>query len=376
MEKAGEKSAGLGLIELLDKDLQVSMLSAALKRDRLGGTLLFFGPEAAGKSSLAFWLAAALNCERSAGWGPACTECNSCHKVAGLIHPDVLWVFPVPGNFYSGAQVDEGKLAKVFDQKRTQPWSEIQFAEKAEHHLASITRVRSEASRSAYEGRRKVFIITGAERLRLEAANAFLKLLEEPRPGVTLILCSDRPASLLPTILSRCQRLHLTRPRISTLAALLQERFSIPAPVAGELLTAADGNLAAALQMKAEGAYQAQKEWVDKTLEAVIQGSDTRLLDLCDDRSGPMYNRGDFERYLALLTRRLEEVLLAKLSRREGKEGPGGDYALRVADSRALIKFMGRLVNQHDSLNRNVNLRLLGWSLLSEMREVIGGTAG
>ncbi|MBN2289173.1 MAG: DNA polymerase III subunit gamma/tau, partial [Candidatus Glassbacteria bacterium] len=84
-----EEKKPLGLTELIDKELQVSMLEAALAADRLGGTLLFFGPDGGGKSSLAFWLAAALNCTVNHGRKGPCGACSSCQKVEGLNHPDV-----------------------------------------------------------------------------------------------------------------------------------------------------------------------------------------------------------------------------------------------------------------------------------------------
>jgi len=371
----------LGLIELLDKELQVSMLESALKRDRLAGTLLFFGAEGSGKSSLAFWLAAALNCTANQGREAPCFQCNSCRKIQSLNHPDVFWIFPVPGSFYKGEHPDEGKLAEVFEQKRAHSWIELQFAEKSEHHLAAVSRIRQEASRSCYEGRSKVFVITGADRLRTEAANAFLKLLEEPRENVTIILCSDRPASLLPTILSRCQRLQVTRPGFPTLTALLNSRFGIPAEQAREILALADGNLAAALRLRSEDSFQAQKEWVDNTLKAVLEPGYSGCYALIDNRKGPVYNRGDFERYVALLTQALRDSLLIsiggpknakKSSGSDQKANPIGRYAEQVADSGALIKLINKLVNLHDELNRNVNLRLLGWSILKDMKEVIG----
>ena len=384
MKKTVPESGQLGLIELVDKDLQVSMLEAALQRERLAGTLLFFGPDGSGKSSLAFWLAAALNCTSNQGLSAPCLECNSCRKIQSLNHPDVFWIFPIPGSFYKGEHPDEMKLAKVFEQKRQEPWIELQFAEKSEHHLAAVRRIRQEASRSCYEGRKKVFVITGADRLRTEAANAFLKLLEEPRANVTLILCSDRPASLLPTILSRCQRLQVTRPGFPTLTGLLNSRFGLPAEQARELLALADGNLAAALRLRSEDSFQAQKEWVDNTLKAVLEPGYSACYALIDNRKGPVYNRGDFERYLALLTQALRDSLLVslggpkdaeKIPEPAQKTSPAARYADRVADSGALIKLINKLVNLRDELNRNVNLRLLGWSILKDMKEVIGNGA-
>ena len=380
MKKTVSENARLGLIDLLDKDVQVSMLESALKRDRLAGTLLFFGPESSGKSSLAFWLAAALNCTANQGRAAPCFQCNSCRKIQSFNHPDVFWVFPLPGSFYKGGHLDETKLAEIFERKRQEPWLDLQFAEKSEHHLAAVRRVRQEASRSCYEGNKKVFVITGADRLRIEAANAFLKLLEEPLPNVTLILCSDRPASLLPTILSRCQRLQVARPGLSKLAGLLNSRFGMSAEQARELLSLADGNLSAVLRMRGEDSFQAQKEWVNRTFQAVLEPGRSGCYALLDNRKGPIYNRGDFERYLDLLTQALRDSLLLSLGGPQSgrtapgskrKESPVSIYVNRVADCRALIKLITKLVGLRDELNRNVNLRLLGWSLIKDMKEVI-----
>lgn len=253
-----------GLLELIDKDSARGMLLAALAHGRLGGTLLLAGPDGAGKSNLAFWLAAALNCLEGDGRSEPCGGCGSCRRVATLSHPDVLWVFPVPGAFWRGGQADQGRLAEAFEQKRAAPWLDVRFAEKSEHHLAAIQRLRAEASRSAYEGRQRVFVITGADRLRQEAADAFLKLLEEPRPGLTLVLCTEKASSLLPTILSRCQRLQVRRPARESALRLLEERFLIPGSRAAELLELADGNLTEALRLESLESVAGQRAWVEK----------------------------------------------------------------------------------------------------------------
>ncbi len=376
MSTAATNIRPLGIAELVDKELQSSMLVSAMARNRLGGTLLFYGSDGSGKSSLAFWLAASLNCERSGGLGAACGECDSCHKVASLSHPDVFWFFPMPGSYYSGGAPDAGKLEQLYKRKRERPAEAIEFAEKAEHHLASVGRIKAEAGRSCYEGRSKVFVVTHADRLRLEAANAFLKLLEEPRAGVTIILCTSRPSSLLPTILSRCQRMRLTRPPLPTVTGLLAGRYGLAEPAAERAAAVADGNLSVALSLGEESALDAQREWVEKTLEAALERSGSSMLALLEDRKGPFHNRGDFERFAALLASSLRDVLLACVTSSRGNKGQIEALAARVADSRKLVKLVERTVNLGDSLNRNVNLRLLGFSLLNDMREVLGERAG
>ncbi|MBN2290537.1 MAG: hypothetical protein JXQ83_14480, partial [Candidatus Glassbacteria bacterium] len=241
-------------------------------------------------------------------------------------------------------------------------------------------RIRAEAGKSRFEGRRKVFVITGADRLRAEASNSLLKLLEEPLPEVVLVLCSDRPASLLPTILSRCQRLRVNRPRTSTLEALLVERFAVEAGLARELVSASDGNLTQALRMKDQEAFEVQKAWVEKTFSAALDTSLAPGFELVENRSGPMWNRGDFERYLSFLCRSVRDILVCRL---QAATAPGPhpaaqpegsrirDRAARVADIHSLISLLGRLLDLQDQLNRNVNLRLLGWSILQNLREVV-----
>ena len=375
-----DNNKALGLTELLDKELQVSMLEAALAGDRLGGTLLFFGPDGSGKSSLAFWLAAALNCTTNLGKKGPCGSCSSCRKVENLIHPDLHWVFPVPGSLSKSSGTGEDQLVEAFAKKRSSPWLDLQFTAKCEHHLAAVHSIREEAGKSRFEGRCKVFVITGADRLRTEAANSLLKLLEEPLPEVVLILCSDRPAGLLPTILSRCQRLRVNRPRTSTLEAVLRERFGVDPALARELVAASDGTLTLALRMKDRETFDVQKMWVDKSLTAALEDAVAPCYQLVEDRSGPMWNRGDFERYLAFLAQAVRDILIYRLQAESPTEADSGvamaifrvrDYSRRVGDIDSLISLLGRLISLQDQLNRNVNLRLLGWSILQNLREVV-----
>jgi DNA polymerase III delta' subunit len=369
---AATETTPLGLTELFGKELQSGMLLSALRRDRLGGTLLLHGADGSGKSSVAFWLAAAFNCATGGGTTAPCGECASCRKIAGLGHPDVYWVFPLPGAYYSGGAPDEGKLEELYVRKRANPARAVEFSEKAEHHIASVARIRHEAARSCYEGRRKVFVVTHADRLRQEAANAFLKLLEEPRRDVTIILCTARPSSLLPTIISRCQRMQFTRPPQEIVVSLLEQRYGIENRTAARLARLSSGDISSALALADQGELESQREWVEKTFAAVLAPGELQVLELLDDRKSPFYNRGDFERYAALLAEALRDVLLAIVAERRPDSPQVESFRTRVADSRSLVKLIESLINLGDSLNRNVNLRLLGWSLLNDMKEVIG----
>lgn len=380
--KTESGSAGPGLTELVDKGPEWEMLAGALSGGRLGGTLLFFGPDGAGKSSLAFSLAAALNCLATDGRTRACGSCDSCRKVAQLTHPDVIWSPPLPGSFYKSGRLDEDRLAEVYERRRKTPWLDVRHPDKSEHHLPSVTRIRAEAEKSCHEGRSKVFIITATERLRLEAANAFLKLLEEPREGVTLILCSERPSGLLPTILSRCRRLRVRRPGLDASLELLSGRFGLDREAAGELLAMSDANLTEALRLLDQESFDKQRNWVESAFSAALARGLEPSFTLVEDRSGPMYNRGDFERFTAFLAQSLREALVSRLGGRSrvrtlaGESAALNEFSTRVDDPVALIGLLDRVLGLGDDLGRNVNLRLLGWSILTDMRKAVGNRYG
>lgn len=163
----------MSLANLKDQTTAVEILQRSLQRKRLAHAYLFVGDRGAGKAQVARELAKAVNCEK--GGDDACGECLSCRKIESGNHPDVQWVRP------------ESKSRRI-----------------------TIDQIR-ELMRTIYlkpnEGRMKVAILVDAECLQQEAANAFLKTLEEPAANSMLLLLTSSPEPLLETILSRCLRI-------------------------------------------------------------------------------------------------------------------------------------------------------------------------
>jgi DNA polymerase-3 subunit delta' len=160
----------------------IGLLQRSLERGRLGHAYLFTGHDLTGLAALARTLAKVLNCQepvRAAGGGPAvdsCDACPSCRKIEHESHADVHWVRP------------ESKSRVVtVDQMRDLIY---------------------EMNLKPTEAQYKLGVIVAADRLNLQAANAFLKTLEEPPPKSVLVLLSTDPQRLLETILSRCLRLN------------------------------------------------------------------------------------------------------------------------------------------------------------------------
>lgn len=164
-----------------DARQSIGLLRRSLERGRLGHAYLFSGDTPEVLERIARELAATVNCtaptEVSETGLPlaACQHCSSCRRIAEQIHPDVHWLRA------------ESKLRVV----------------RIEQVRELIQSIQLKPTEAAY----KVGIIVGADRLNPNAANAFLKTLEEPPSRSLLILLSTEPERLLETILSRCLRL-------------------------------------------------------------------------------------------------------------------------------------------------------------------------
>jgi DNA polymerase-3 subunit delta' len=158
----------------------VELLQRSLARGRLGHAYLFAGDQLEELESLARTLAKTLNCQNPVKTGgvttDCCDACLSCRKIDHDTHADVHWARP------------ESKSRIVTVEQTRELMREIQL--------------------KPTEAEYKVAIIAGADRLNVQAANAFLKTLEEPPGKSVLILLSTEPQRILETILSRCLRLN------------------------------------------------------------------------------------------------------------------------------------------------------------------------
>ncbi|MGA2029255.1 MAG: hypothetical protein ABSG87_04180 [Verrucomicrobiota bacterium] len=160
----------------------VQLLQRSLARGRLGHAYLFAGEQLEELESLARMLAKTLNCQKPVKIGgvrtDCCDECVSCQKIDNETYADVHWARP------------ESKSRVVTIEQMRELMREIQL--------------------KPTEAEYKVTVIVAADRLNTQAANAFLKTLEEPPANSILVLLSTEPQRILETILSRCLRLNFS----------------------------------------------------------------------------------------------------------------------------------------------------------------------
>lgn len=159
-----------------------------------GNALLLSGPARVGKQDVGLAIAAQQNCTGTAGmYGEACGHCPSCAAVAAGAHPDILVVEPrtttTTGKAARRKLIPIGAILEGRDKGREYEVHVFEFLEVRPTH------------------KRRVVILNGAEYLGQEAANALLKLVEEPPHGAMFLFLAEDVRSVLPTIVSRSARL-------------------------------------------------------------------------------------------------------------------------------------------------------------------------
>jgi DNA polymerase-3 subunit delta' len=223
----------MGFNEFLGNERIVSALRGMLRRERVPSALLFTGPRGIGKYTLARMFAQAANCERLKD--DFCGECEPCKKIARLADPAPLIEL---GLAERGESADAAMVERMPLLIETNPdvWlivpDPVRLRTPVARPMIRVGQLRA-VQRAAYfqpHGRRRVFILDGADTMRWNDADLFLKILEEPPDSATLILLAPTPDSLLPTIRSRCLQFHFAPVREEHMEAFLKERTGAKAP--------------------------------------------------------------------------------------------------------------------------------------------------
>jgi DNA polymerase-3 subunit delta' len=361
------------LLPLIGHEEARRRLSQAIAADRLPQVLLLTGPGGVGKQRLALWLAGRLLCERPSL--EPCGACRSCRLVDGLAHPDVHWLVPIPRPKAADVdkQVDEAAeaLADLMAERRETPLYGPPDG-MASHALASVRLLQREAALTPVEGRRRVFILGDAERLvpqesAQEAANALLKLLEEPPADAVFVLTAVDARRLLPTIRSRSVPLRLSRLSDADVRAFLLRHVS-PAPAGAALdakVQAAAGSIGAAVTAGDDGGKA--REAVAALLDAVKGGSAQRLERAL--KQSPWSARGDFSAMLDALADTLGDAARVASGGTSRRPLP---VALRGPRELApLLAAIDRVAEVREAAAGNVNPQLLLAALADDLAEAL-----
>ncbi len=220
--------------QVVGQEHVLDVLAAALKRDAVGHAYLFSGPRGVGKTTTARLLAMAVNCEATEPAERPCGTCESCVMVQTGRHPDVT-------------ELDAASNNSVDD----------------------VRDLREKVRLASLRGGRRVWVLDEAHMLSRAAANALLKTLEEPPPGLVFVLATTEPEKLPATVLSRCQHFRFRRLTDAQIRGKL-ERLATEAGVD------ADADALALVARAADGAMRDAESMLERLL---VDGAKVRLED-------------------------------------------------------------------------------------------------
>ena len=264
----------MGFSEFLGNERIVAALRGALRSDRVPHALLFTGPRGLGKFTLARMFAQAANCERLKD--DFCGECTTCRRVSLLADPQQLIE---QGLAERGESADAATVERVPLILQTHPdvWAlvpdPVRLKSPVARPVLRVGQLRA-VQRAAYfqpMGRRRVFILDGAETMRWDVANVFLKILEEPPGSATLILTAPSPYALLPTIVSRCMQFNFAPLPQATVENILKEKTGRKPGVNKLAAQLAEGSPGLAIEMDVESVSKRRADAL-RILERAARG--------------------------------------------------------------------------------------------------------
>lgn len=245
------------------QETAVRALREAWERGKMPHALLFWGPGGVGKLRTAHALAQMLLCSSQS---PPCGACSICDRVIRFTHPDLLLIAPAIKSAL------DGQFHKALAAYGQDLFCCLETPPKASIWIERIRELKAESSKARVERGNRVAIIRDAERMTLEAAQAALKLIEEPTAGTYLVLTCRDPEQLLPTILSRCRKLRFRQLPREFIEQVLRERSESAGAHPRVVATLAQGSLGQALS------------WLD---EDVLELRDRALELFQTDRADP-----------------------------------------------------------------------------------------
>lgn len=270
--------------EIIGQQKAKEAIIGSFHEGRFPHALILKGPAGLGKLAFANAIAQFINCENP-GPGDSCGTCPNCLKIHKIIHPDIHYVLPIINKSTGGkSSLTEDFLQTFRSQFVNNPWLSINqwgSALDGENkqlgiHISDIRDLKRKLSLKSFEAKYKVVIIWNAEMINQQAANAMLKLLEEPPDKTIVILTVTDTTLLLPTINSRCQRLQLLRVETETLAPWLASSQNLSMDQARQLAQISEGSVSRALELVAE-TTRSFSEIFQKWMKACMEGNHERI---------------------------------------------------------------------------------------------------
>ena len=253
--------------EVVGHEALGAKLRESVRSGRVAHAQLFEGQEGAGALALARAHAQYLTCEQPTE-ADSCGECTSCKAHAKMQHPDLHWCFPffkADGQEKATSEPHQGTWREAMLEGPylgVEDWLDRLGADRKQLFISvdEALEVNRKLGLKAFHGGWKVWICWLPETMRVDTANKFLKLMEEPTDRTVMLFVTQHSDRLLATIRSRVQRIQVPNLRPEEAAQGLVQRWGVDADMAASLAHVSEGNLAQALRMAKAGQDQPDLE--------------------------------------------------------------------------------------------------------------------
>ena len=253
--------------EVVGHEALGAKLRESVRSGRVAHAQLFEGHEGAGALALARAHAQYLTCEQPTE-ADSCGECTSCKAHAKMQHPDLHWCFPffkADGQEKATSEPHQGTWREAMLEGPylgVEDWLDRLGADRKQLFISvdEALEVNRKLGLKAFHGGWKVWICWLPETMRVDTANKFLKLMEEPTDRTVMLFVTQHSDRLLATIRSRVQRIQVPNLPLEEATQGLVQRWGVDADMAASLAHVSDGNLAQALRMAKAGQDQPDLE--------------------------------------------------------------------------------------------------------------------
>jgi DNA polymerase-3 subunit delta' len=277
--------------DVISNQKVVDKLLAEVKNDRVSHAQMLIGPEGTGKIPLAIAFAQFLLCDNPTDTD-SCGVCPHCDKINSLTHPDLHFAYPIA--------ISKADKVSSSDDLRAS-WNEIvtkrvyfniddwlEFTEsEGKNPIMGVDEsrlIQKKLALKSYSDKYKIMIIWLPERMNAQAANKMLKLLEEPPAKTLFLLLCDNDETILPTIISRTQSIHVPVLKTDVIADYIEKIYQTDSALAHSIAGLSAGNIVDAIKaVEGDAVVLSYFDLFVKLMRAAYAANPNELMSVSDE---------------------------------------------------------------------------------------------